>query len=94
MLCVRGEADIQDTPAHVTSLHRPLEVEAPPSGVIQADVLVCSKKQYSTRIKKKIKTAFDDVEDRHNDLDQVLENYAGWISSILFVNVFRMTSKE
>lgn len=70
MLCIRGKADIQDAPAHVTSLHRPLQVEAPPPGVIQADVLVCGKKQYSTRTKKKLST-FGEVKDTQYNLDQV-----------------------
>lgn len=87
MLRVRGEADIQDAPAHVTSLHRPLQIEAPPPGVIQADVLVCGKKQYRTGIKKKNVSTFGDQEDTRYEQDEVEENYAGWISSILFVGV-------
>lgn len=77
MLCVRGEANIQDAPAHVTSLHRPLQVEAPPPGVIQADVLVCGKKQYSTMMKKE--STFADLKYTWYNLDQVRETtWAGF----------------
>lgn len=37
---IRSEADVQHAPAHVTRLHCPLQVEAPPGGVVQADILV------------------------------------------------------
>lgn len=40
MMGIRGEADVQHAPADVTGLHRPLQVEASPGGVVQADVLV------------------------------------------------------
>lgn len=41
---VGGEADVQHAPAHVTGLYRSPQVKTPPTGVVQADVLVCSKK--------------------------------------------------
>ena len=40
MMCIRGEADIQHTPANITSLHCSLQVEACSGGIIQSDVLV------------------------------------------------------
>lgn len=43
MMCIRGEADIQHTPANITSLHCSEQVEASSGGVIQSDVLVCIK---------------------------------------------------
>lgn len=52
VVCIRGEAHVQDTPAHITSLHSPLQVEAPPPGVVQADVLVYSEER-NTRQKTK-----------------------------------------
>lgn len=56
MVCIGGEADIQHAPAHVTGLHRSPQVKTPPTGVVQADVLVCSKKK--TKLNKIQRLAF------------------------------------
>lgn len=45
MMCIRGEADIQHTPANITSLHCSPQVEASSGGVIQSDVLVFIKQR-------------------------------------------------
>lgn len=45
MVSIRGEADVQHAPANVTSLHRPLQVEASSGGVVQSDVLVFRKQR-------------------------------------------------
>lgn len=45
VVCVRGEADIQNTPANVTRLHGSPQVEASSGGVIQPDVLVFGRQR-------------------------------------------------
>lgn len=52
MVCVRGEAHVQHTPAHVPGLHRSPQVKSPPGGVVQADVLVCREHKYSIPLKQ------------------------------------------
>lgn len=58
MVCIGGEADIQHAPAHVTGLHRSPQVKTPPTGVVQADVLVCSKKKNKTKQNTKTRICF------------------------------------
>lgn len=45
VICVRGEAHVQHTPAHIPGLHCSPQVEAPPGGVVQADVLVLAGRE-------------------------------------------------
>lgn len=45
MMGVRGEADIQHTPADITSLHGSPQVETSSGGVVQSDVLVFVKQR-------------------------------------------------
>lgn len=58
VVCIGGEADIQHAPAHVTGLHRSPQVKTPPTGVVQADVLVCSKKKNKTKQNTKTRICF------------------------------------
>ena len=50
MVCIRSEADVQDAPAHVSSLHCSPQNKAPSGGVVQTNVLVYGEQQKKTKV--------------------------------------------
>lgn len=57
MMGIRGEADIQHTPADITSLHGSPQVETSSGGVVQSDVLVFVKQRRKLLIQIKVLSA-------------------------------------
>lgn len=53
-MCIGGEADVQHTPADITSLQGSLQVEASSGGVVQSDVLVFIKQKRKLVIQMKV----------------------------------------